>query len=98
MIKKRLCEKAPAKCFLPFVSGGKHGSPKPNHDGGGGGNSSSGRGPKARTNNKIMLVDDDEDVLFTFKTLLQSEGWDIDAFANPHEALWQYEKDALMVL
>jgi CheY-like chemotaxis protein len=75
----------------PLVSGGKHGSPKPNHDGS---SSSSGRGPKAKTNNKIMLVDDDEDVLFTFKTLLQSEGWDIDAFANPHEALRQYERDA----
>jgi CheY-like chemotaxis protein len=72
----------------PLVNCNKYGSPKAYHDG-----SSSGRGPKAQTNNKIMLVADDEDVLFTFKTLLQFEGWNIDAFANPHEALRQFERD-----
>ncbi len=73
----------------PLV-GGKHGSAKAYHAG----SSISGGVPKTQTNNKIMLVDDDKDVLFTFKTLLQSEGWGIDAFANPQEALRQFERDA----
>jgi CheY-like chemotaxis protein/class 3 adenylate cyclase len=74
----------------PLVGGGKHGSPNAYHSGS---SSSSGGSPKTQTNNKIMLVDDDEDVLFTFKTLLESEGWGVDAFANPQEALRQFERD-----
>jgi CheY-like chemotaxis protein len=77
----------------PLVGGGKHNSPKSYHHGSSS-SSSGGHSPKTRTNNKIMIVDDDEDVLFTFKTFLQSEGWNVDAFANPQEALSQFERDA----
>ena len=35
----------------------------------------------------ILLVDDEEDVLYTFKTGLASEGFNVEAFADPMEAL-----------
>ncbi len=42
---------------------------------------------------KIMVVDDDEDILFTFKLILHSEGYKVDNFINPIKALQQFEKD-----
>jgi CheY-like chemotaxis protein len=35
----------------------------------------------------IMLVDDDKDILFTFKSILETEGYNVQAFADPNEAL-----------
>lgn len=88
----RTAKTKPTQKMYSTMVGNKHGSAKAYHAGSSG--IGSGRVPNAQTNSKIMLVDDDEDVLFTFKTLLQSEGWDIDAFANPQEALRQFERDA----
>ena len=34
-----------------------------------------------------MLVDDDKDILFTFKSILETEGYNVQAFADPNEAL-----------
>ena len=38
----------------------------------------------------ILLVDDDEDILFTFKAIFQNEGYKVDSFSNPLEALSHY--------
>ena len=35
----------------------------------------------------LMLVDDDRDILFTFKSILAAEGFKVEAFADPIEAL-----------
>jgi CheY-like chemotaxis protein len=35
----------------------------------------------------LMLVDDDRDILFTFKSILSAEGFKVEAFADPNEAL-----------
>jgi CheY-like chemotaxis protein len=35
----------------------------------------------------LMLVDDDRDILFTFKSILAAEGFKVEAFADPNEAL-----------
>lgn len=35
----------------------------------------------------ILLVDDDRDILFTFKSILEAEGYSVQAFADPNEAL-----------
>jgi len=38
----------------------------------------------------ILLVDDEEDILYTFKTGLACEGFNVEAFANPMEALTHF--------
>lgn len=35
----------------------------------------------------LMLVDDDRDILFTFKSILAAEGFNVEAFTDPNEAL-----------
>jgi DNA-binding NtrC family response regulator len=35
----------------------------------------------------LMLVDDDRDILFTFKSILAAEGFKVEAFTDPNEAL-----------
>lgn len=35
----------------------------------------------------ILLVDDDQDILFTFKSILEAEGYNVQAFEDPNEAL-----------
>jgi two-component system, OmpR family, response regulator ChvI len=35
----------------------------------------------------IMVVDDEPDILFTYKSLLSAEGYDVKAFTDPQEAL-----------
>ena len=42
---------------------------------------------------KIMLVDDEEDILFTYKAFLNDLGCNIDAFSNPLDALQQFAID-----
>jgi len=40
----------------------------------------------------ILLVDDEEDILYTFKESLASEGYHVEAFVDPMEALTYYAK------
>ena len=35
----------------------------------------------------ILLIDDDEDILYTFKSLLKKEGYQVHSYSNPIEAL-----------
>lgn len=35
----------------------------------------------------LLLVDDDRDILFTFKSILAAAGYNVEAFADPSEAL-----------
>ena len=37
-----------------------------------------------------MLVDDDRDILFTFKSILAADGFKVEAFADPNEALKRF--------
>ena len=39
-----------------------------------------------------MLVDDEKDVLFFFKHLLEEEGFTVDAYTEPIKALTQYKQ------
>jgi len=41
------------------------------------------------SHSKIMLVDDEQDILYTYKLFLSQRGYDADAFSNPIEALRQ---------
>jgi len=38
----------------------------------------------------IMLVDDEPDILFTYKTILHNAGYNVDAFTDPIEALMSF--------
>jgi CheY-like chemotaxis protein len=40
----------------------------------------------------ILLVDDEEDILYTFKESLASEGYNVEAFVDPMEALTYFAK------
>jgi CheY-like chemotaxis protein len=43
---------------------------------------------------KVMVVDNDEDILFTFKTVLNNSGIAVETFASSHEALIRFaERD-----
>ncbi|MGD9534370.1 MAG: response regulator [Candidatus Nitrosocosmicus sp.] len=46
---------------------------------------------------RIMIVDDEEEVLFIFKNLLQKNGFLVDTFTEPLKAIKQY-KDSLYQL
>jgi two-component system catabolic regulation response regulator CreB/two-component system response regulator ChvI len=46
-------------------------------------------GPKSNRK-KILIVDDEPDVTFTIKTILTSNGYDVDAFEDAQEALNQF--------
>jgi CheY-like chemotaxis protein len=39
-----------------------------------------------------LLVDDEKDILYTFKESLASEGYNVEAFVDPMEALTYYAK------
>ncbi len=41
-----------------------------------------------------MLVDDDPDILLTYKTFLTVRGYDVDAFTDPREALTRFAQAA----
>lgn len=41
-------------------------------------------------NNKIMLVDDEADLLAVFKTILSSQGYNVETFSNSQEALRRF--------
>ena len=42
---------------------------------------------------KILIVDDEPDVTFTIKVILTSNGYQVDAFEDPEEALAQFRKE-----
>lgn len=35
----------------------------------------------------VLLVDNDEDILFTFKSMLEAQGYHVESFTDPNEAL-----------
>lgn len=43
------------------------------------------------SNNKILLVDDEPDIIFTFKTGLEANGFVVDAFDDPVLALSNFK-------
>jgi CheY-like chemotaxis protein len=43
---------------------------------------------------KILIVDDEPDVTFTIKVILTSNGYQVDAFEDPEEALNHFRKEA----
>ena len=47
--------------------------------------------PPAIAATAIMLVDDEPDILLTYKTYLDSAGYKVDAFTDPREALMHFE-------
>jgi CheY-like chemotaxis protein len=49
----------------------------------------------AQNNQRILLIDNNDDVLMTFKLLLQNCGFIVDTFTNPVEALYQFNKNPI---
>jgi CheY-like chemotaxis protein len=45
-----------------------------------------------RNNGNLMLVEDEPDILFTFKTILKSEGYNVDTFTDSFQALKHFIK------
>src|SRR2546422_1983174 len=45
-----------------------------------------------RNSRTIMLVDDNEDILLTYKSFLSGEGYKVEVFSDPEEALQQFAK------
>ena len=41
----------------------------------------------------ILIVDDDEDLTNLFKTFLEYDGFKVDAFTDPVDALYSFKKD-----
>ena len=41
----------------------------------------------------IQLVDDDKDLVDLFKTFLEYDGYNVDAFTDPVDALYSFKKD-----
>jgi two-component system OmpR family response regulator len=41
----------------------------------------------------ILLVDDDKDLVDLFKTFLEYDGFKVDAFTDPVDALYSFKKD-----
>lgn len=52
-------------------------------------------GTETRLHGRIMLVDDEEDILFTYKAFLNDLQYNIEAFSNPLDALQQFAIDPL---
>jgi len=40
-----------------------------------------------KTSRNIMIIDDEQDLLVAFKTILSTEGYFVETFSNPKEAL-----------
>jgi CheY-like chemotaxis protein len=38
----------------------------------------------------VLLIDNDQDILFTFKSMLEAEGYHVESFADPTEALTRF--------
>lgn len=49
------------------------------------------RGEEEQKNtHNIMVVDDEQDILITYNSMLHSEGYNVKAFSDPHEALLHF--------
>ncbi|MGH9953363.1 MAG: response regulator, partial [Nitrososphaeraceae archaeon] len=55
---------------------------------------------KVGHSHKILVVDDEQDVVFTLKTILTEAGFSVDAFTNPSIAfeMFRPEKYELIIL
>jgi CheY-like chemotaxis protein len=38
----------------------------------------------------IMIVDDEQDILLTYDSILRGEGYNVETFSNPHDALLHF--------
>jgi two-component system, OmpR family, response regulator ChvI len=47
-------------------------------------------GLKQKATHNIMIVDDEEDILLTYNSMLHGEGYNVESFSNPHEALLHF--------
>src|ERR687887_55043 len=47
---------------------------------------------KTKAKNNILLIDDEPDVAFTYKSILNEEGYNIDAFTDPRQALVHFSQ------
>lgn len=45
---------------------------------------------KQNNTHNIMIVDDEQDILVTYNSMLYGEGYNIETFSNPHEALLHF--------
>jgi two-component system response regulator ResD len=45
-------------------------------------------------NKRIIIVDDDDDIANLFKIFLESNGYDVDAYSNPIDALNNFRKQS----
>ena len=45
------------------------------------------------SSNRIMLVDDDTDILLTIKKILEYDGFQVETFSNPLEALSSFKSE-----
>jgi CheY-like chemotaxis protein len=43
-----------------------------------------------KTAHNIMIVDDEQDILLTYSSMLYGEGYNVKTFSNPHEALLHF--------
>jgi two-component system, OmpR family, response regulator ChvI len=43
-----------------------------------------------KTTHNIMIVDDEQDILLTYSSMLHGEGYNVETFSNPHEALLHF--------
>ena len=47
-------------------------------------------GLKQKAIHNIMIVDDEEDILLTYNSMLHGEGYNVESFSDPHEALLHF--------
>jgi two-component system, OmpR family, response regulator ChvI len=45
---------------------------------------------KQNNTHNIMIVDDEQDILVTYNSMLYGEGYNVETFSNPHEALLHF--------
>jgi two-component system response regulator ChvI len=43
-----------------------------------------------KTLRNIMIVDDEQDILLTYSSILRGEGYNVETFSNPHEAILNF--------
>jgi DNA-binding response OmpR family regulator len=46
----------------------------------------------------ILIVDDDEDTINLFKTFLEYDGYKVNIFTDPIDALYSFRKSMYMIL
>ncbi|HYO06586.1 MAG TPA: response regulator [Phototrophicaceae bacterium] len=47
---------------------------------------------KSNSSFNILLIDDDEDILFTFVTIIESAGYNVASFSDPYQALSHFSQ------